>query len=239
MGKATRLVTSTIDCDGYMVVYGDVKLSGGSTICGDGNAYYTGSLSGSGWCFTGTLPIELVSFEAHTSEKNNVLLEWVTASEINNDYFTIERSSNGRDFESIYMQTGAGNSSVTNNYSFTDMNPLQGDNYYRLKQTDYDGKFTYSNIEFINMKTRDETITMYPNPLNSGQRLTFRLSNSENSSRVEIYSISGMKLFEKQFKNHEYLVEIDIDNIVSKGIFLICIINKENKTVYQEKLIVN
>jgi hypothetical protein len=135
---------SSILNNGYLVVYGNVKLTGSSTICGTGQGYYTGVKSGTGWCFTGTLPIELVSFDAGKNEEQRVTLTWVTASEINNNFFTIERSKNGFDFVPILNIPGAGNSTSTLHYSIEDENPLEGDNYYRLKQTDYDGAFTYS-----------------------------------------------------------------------------------------------
>lgn len=230
--------TSTIDCDGYMVVYGNVKLSGWSTICGDGRGYYTGSINGgSGWCFTGTLPIELVSFEAK-AEGSNVNLSWTTASEINNDYFTVMRSANGKDFEIINMQPGAGNSTITHDYFYTDMNPLPGYDYYRLKQTDYDGKFTYSNIEYVNMKHSEAKITMYPNPVSIGDMLYIRHPDSEALARFEVYSMTGSKVFEKSLTSQEDLTEIDFGNQLSAGIYLVSIVNTENKNIFQQKLIV-
>ena len=230
--------TSTIDCDGYMVVYGNVKLSGGSTVCGSGKGYYTGSMSGgSGWCFTGTLPIELVSFEAKLNG-SKINLGWTTASEINNDYFTVERSANGKDFEIINTQPGAGNSTITLDYLYTDMNPLTGYNYYRLKQTDYDGKFTYSKIEYVNMKHSNEEITMYPNPVRSNEMLYIRHSESEGLSRLEIYSISGRKVFDKSLITQQDLIEIDFGNELPAGIYFVSIANSENKNIFQQKLIV-
>ena len=91
------------------------------------------------------LPVTLVSFSATNAGRKN-LLEWETASEINNDKFIIERSVGGQDFKNIGFVYGQGNSNVLMHYSFTDTNPLQGINYYRLKQVDFDGKYTYSQI---------------------------------------------------------------------------------------------
>ncbi len=115
------------------------------------------------------LPIELISFDAKL-EDNVVNLDWKTATEINNDYFTIERSSNGKDFTIVLKVNGAGNSTTVRSYHAEDEQPLSGMSYYRLKQTDYDGKYTYSpirNIKNSNGKNSEEGLTIegaYPNP---------------------------------------------------------------------------
>jgi len=87
------------------------------------------------------LPVELLHFSAH-SENGANHLDWTTASEINNDYFIVQRSSTGNGYESLAILYGAGNSSTATQYSWEDMRPLAGLNYYRLVQTDYDGMTT-------------------------------------------------------------------------------------------------
>ena len=83
------------------------------------------------------LPIELISFEA-TPNGDDVDVSWATASEINNDYFEVLRSSNGNEFESIVTIDGAGNSNEILNYEFEDDNPYPGVSYYKLKQIDFE-----------------------------------------------------------------------------------------------------
>ncbi|MCK5846661.1 MAG: hypothetical protein KAG84_04425, partial [Bacteroidales bacterium] len=85
------------------------------------------------------LPIQLLSFTAQCQEQD-VVLNWSTASEENNAYFTLLRSEDMENFEEIAIITGAGNSNNIINYSYTDRNTVDGDFYYQLKQTDYDGK---------------------------------------------------------------------------------------------------
>ena len=92
---------------------------------------------------TNVLPIELVSFSGEKKDNKNIL-NWTTASEINNAFFTIEKSYNGIDFEWVGRQEGTSPSIQIVNYSFTDYNILKTINYYRLKQTDFDGKSEYS-----------------------------------------------------------------------------------------------
>jgi predicted aminopeptidase len=109
------------------------------------------------------LPIELVSFEA--SEVNGeVLLKWETASEINNDYFTIFRSSDGMNWESIDEISGAGNSNITQRYTYLDQYPFPGRNYYRLKQTDFDGQYELFDAILINVAFPNSRFRVYPNP---------------------------------------------------------------------------
>ncbi len=95
------------------------------------------------------LPIELSSFTA-TKNNNATAIVWATETESNNDFFNIERSSDGTNFRSIGKKEGAGNSASRINYDFTDENPAQGINYYRLKQTDFDGRFSYSKVVTVN-----------------------------------------------------------------------------------------
>ena len=103
---------------------------------------------------TNVLPIELVSFSGEKKDNRNIL-NWTTASEINNAYFTVEKSYNGFDFEWLGTQEGTSPSTQIVNYSLTDYNILETLNYYRLKQTDFDGKFEYSNIISIDNRVDD------------------------------------------------------------------------------------
>lgn len=92
------------------------------------------------------LPISLISFTATPVNNDHVDLGWVTASETNNDYFTVERSRNAVDFEPVAVVDGAGNSNTMLTYDAVDEQPYAGLSYYRLKQTDFDGQFAYSNL---------------------------------------------------------------------------------------------
>lgn len=115
------------------------------------------------------LPIELLEFNA-IPLKSVVHLNWITASEINNDYFTIERSVDGVDFEPYAIMHGAGNSASLQYYSLVDTNPVNGLSYYRLKQTDFDGAFDYSDIKSVFFR-EELDLTLYPNPANSAFEL--------------------------------------------------------------------
>ena len=109
------------------------------------------------------LPIELASFWA-TDEDGLVGLNWITHSEINNEKFTLQRSPTGFDFEQIGVVPGAGNSAEKLTYTFIDEAPLGGLSYYRLKQTDFDGKESYSNVISVHRKGTGLAFQVYPNP---------------------------------------------------------------------------
>ncbi len=104
-----------------------------------------------------TLPVSLLSFKA-LSKGDNVLISWETASELNNDYFIIERSLDGENFKAITKVEGAGNSNILLSYEFVDKQKLNGVVYYRLTQFDYDGKKTVFNVVSVNLDNKDKTI---------------------------------------------------------------------------------
>ncbi|HWB26527.1 MAG TPA: T9SS type A sorting domain-containing protein [Chitinophagaceae bacterium] len=108
------------------------------------------------------LPVQLSFFTA-TAVKNAVALNWVTASEINNSYFTVERSGNNSNFTAIGIVPGKGNATQPQQYSYVDAQPLNGDNFYRLKQVDKDGRYSYSKTVRVTIGNAPYIIA-YPNP---------------------------------------------------------------------------
>jgi len=113
------------------------------------------------------LPVSLLYFTGSYNNRS-VLLSWATATEINNKYFTVERSVNGKAFSEIATVNGAGNSTLTLNYSSVDESPIAGTDYYRLKQTDFDGNSTYSNVVTVVVTTPSSAdINLFPNPVNN------------------------------------------------------------------------
>jgi PKD-like domain len=110
------------------------------------------------------LPIALVSFDASV-ENGIVYLKWETSSEYENDFFLIERSEDGKTFESFLKVDGAGTSHGQLKYQARDTNPFRGTSYYRLSQTDYDGTVTYFRVLIIKVESFGEVTKLYPNPV--------------------------------------------------------------------------
>jgi hypothetical protein len=146
------------------------------------------------------LPIELISFNAKL-KNDNVSITWSTAAEVNNDYFTIERSTDGENFEALFTKRGAGNSTVTIEYEANDPNPLDGYSYYRLKQTDFDGKFSYSAVETVKNKGGNdidqeqiEITSISPNPFTEEFKIDFILKQ-KTSVEINMISTKGELIF--------------------------------------------
>jgi hypothetical protein len=120
------------------------------------------------------LPIELLEFVA-TPLGNSIELNWTTLSELNNDYFTVERSTTGTEFEEIGTVKGAGTTLARKNYRYLDEYPTDGISYYRLKQTDFDGTISFSEIARVDLSAPAQ-IVVYPNPIarSTTARLNYR-----------------------------------------------------------------
>jgi hypothetical protein len=140
------------------------------------------------------LPIELLSFNA-TCNHQNVVLEWSTATETNNDSYSIEHGPDGINWQAVGTIDGVGNSSTLRNYSLTDQEPYRDVTYYRLKQTNYDRTFKYSaTIAVENCGNDLKELTIYPNPANGIYNLSFN-GDKEQISSVEIYNALGKKVY--------------------------------------------
>lgn len=154
------------------------------------------------------LPIHLLSFTGFCTNPD-IILNWSTASEINNHFFTIEKSNNATDWNIIAKVAGANNSPVLRSYTYTDLLQEQGNYYYRLKQTDLDGVFTYGPTIYIKIcgNAALENIKIYPNP-SYGK---FKLLYNGNRSRIQLTQITtatGKKIFEA----NGYTPNIDLSN---------------------------
>lgn len=184
------------------------------------------------------LPIELISFTA-TPNQNKVDLKWITASETNNDYFTIEKTKDGHTFEFVSQVDGAGNSTSRLNYISEDLNPYQGVSYYRLKQTDFNGQFTYSHLVAVEFKNNTNfDINVYPNP-NDGEEVAILISSQVNDEvLINITDVTGKKIFSKTiiFTSNQSNINIDLDEILVAGVYFVTAIS--NKETISKKLIV-
>jgi hypothetical protein len=158
-----------------------------------GGVYYTlGSVNK----FTTPLPVELLSFNA-VREKNQVELKWITASEKNNDFFTIERSRDGYLFSALETIKGGGNSAQQLNYFFQDRNPYAGRSFYRLKQTDFDGRFTYSPVVAVDFNTDENSHAILAVTANS---LTLQVNDAKGEAvTIAIYSCNGALCYTGSF----------------------------------------
>ncbi len=156
------------------------------------------------------LPIELLNFSAKTIFPE-IKLSWVTASEINNDFFMLERSNDGRSFQEIGTIPGKGNATEINKYHFFDENPKSGINYYRLKQTDFDGSFTYSNIVNATINNKNH-LRVYPSAVDNMITIEAGFEYEDEMTAV-IYDIIGRSHKTFNFSTKENKTELSLTDL--------------------------
>ena len=179
------------------------------------------------------LPVELIHFDATANKNGTVQLKWITLSEQDNDYFLIERSSDGINFRTVEEISGALNSTELKKYTFRDENPSHGDNYYRLKQVDTDGDFEYSVIISINIKNKSSEFSIYPNPVQD--KLNIRLNAPvEKNSQISIFNSIGV-LVEQIEISDDYgsIVPLDVHKL-TPGTYFISIRNGRKDVILKK-----
>jgi len=177
-----------------------------------------------------TLPVELTEFTAHKEDDTSVL-EWSTASEINNAHFVIERSEDGRIFEEIGTVEGNGTTNAISHYTFLDESPVTGKNYYRLNQYDFNGKSTLSEIRIVEFENEKRIINIFPNPTTN----FVKISNTEENTRLEVYNLSGKLAYEKNI-NSNGIVQTHNFNA---GTYIFQVVDAKGNKMHTEKIIVS
>ncbi len=190
-----------------------------------------------------TLPVTLVSLSAKNMN-GDAVISWTTSTEINNKGFEIERSFNGKTFSKINFVKGAVNSSVLHNYVVSDNNVFANNNaslvYYRLKQVDLNGKYTYSDVVSVSTDVKDaeDNIKSFPNPFNSDININIT-AKAENTVHINIFDIRGQLVHSSSFVANQgegiYKVE-NLDGLAGGIYFVRVESNGEVKTIKMTKL---
>lgn len=194
-------------------------------------------VNGGGVIFTnsGSLPVELVNFDV-VNQQGKIMLNWATATETNNNFFTIERSIDGVNAEVIGVVKGAGNSNSLLNYNFVDDNPLSGIAYYRIKQTDFDGTFESFDWKSISLSLKSESkFTVYPNP--TAGNISIILTNATaGTSELTVVDLLGKVVYSQTMQHDEMLSNsFDLPSDLKSGIYFVQINNQNTRFV--EKII--
>lgn len=234
-GNLTLSNSFSSTVDGSINVSGNVLMKNNSSVVGTGTITAQGSITISNsaslfdWTVSdcpdtpspcvatmsnpGLLPIELIDFSANPQDRS-ILLKWITATEQNNSYFSIEKSIDAIHFSEmaeIPSLAENGNSIQSLHYSFTDSEPGSGPVYYRLKQTDFDGSYSYSKI-ISSALQEDELFRVFPNPTHGPIHFQSRLAVAENSpAQVTIYTLYGVEVFKKNYFTNNLILESDIE----------------------------
>ncbi|OAQ41861.1 hypothetical protein A5893_01720 [Pedobacter psychrophilus] len=161
-----------------------------------------------------TLPIQLTSFTGKTINQS-ILLNWNTASETNNDFYDVLRSADGKSFTSIGTIKGAGTSTSSKDYSFSDENPYAGTNYYQLVQHDYDGKTASSAIIPVDSKIDAATLSVYANVTSVKISLS---SPNKTKGLLQVFDIAGRKLSESSVEVNKGFNSFELPLSLSNGV---------------------
>ena len=168
------------------------------------------------WMLTGgstlnclILPIELLTFTAEP-DGDVVDLKWSTTTEINNNYFTVEKSKDAYEFEPVQIIAGAGNSSQIRNYQTVDAKPYDGISYYRLKQTDYDGRSTNSQTVSVDFRKQKDEFTIYPNPATEDVILVYYCQKA-SATNVRVLDLKGQLVYSMKTESNKGMNKLDLD----------------------------
>jgi hypothetical protein len=183
------------------------------------------------------LPVELLSFDAKPNG-NVADVTWTTASEFNSDYFVVQRSKDGTMFNDVTQMKGAGNSSTVKKYSSVDYDSYNNVSYYRLKQVDNNGRFTYSGLVPVKFHNED-MISVYPNPSIRGEPLTVSISGQIGKEvLVVVRDFQGREFYSKVIviSSDREVIAIDPSGKLASGVYFI-VATSDNK-IYEKKIVV-
>ncbi|MFL5730622.1 MAG: T9SS type A sorting domain-containing protein [Cytophagaceae bacterium] len=211
--------------------------------CTIGNINYTATTyavtgincsAGSAVSYNCPLPVEFLSFHASAQGSTAVQLDWSTATEKDNAYFVVERSLNGIDFEAVGTVHGKGNSSSIETYLFTDNEVVSGISYYRLKQVDNNGSYSYSGIETINLDGKI-SVNMQPNPNNGSFSIQVSGGAEKGLAEIIVLNALGQEVYTSSLNtNISNSKSIDIQHLAS-GIYFVQV--QSNGSRWMEKII--
>lgn len=196
---------------------------------------YKGGI-GDGWASTyrpvGTLPVTLLNFTAQKQGNNATLVQWKTSSEINSHYFDLERSNDAINFQFIGKVNAAGNSSREISYSFTDNQPMKGENYYRLKQVDINGHLVYSPARFVRFdEINGGLVKYYPNPTSGILNIEITPQMQQGAMVINISNAAGAVMDQiKRPSNSTTILMIDMKRFAKGTYFIQVKTNSTNST---------
>lgn len=239
-----------MSCNSKVIIYPGGTIAGdnaGSKVVICGNDVYNGGMgpvSGPAqvdqYGTYSTLPIELLSFNVNVNRNNQAEISWTTATETNNDYFTIERTTDGVNYEVVEVIDGAGTSIATREYYTIDPFPLPGTSYYRLKQTDLNGHYEYSDL--VAVSNNDNVLTalkVYPNPSDGGKMQVDLDGQEDEEILVVVKDLLGQEYYSKVviMNSGKYKLVVDPSQKLAPGLYLV-VASSHNNMLYSQRVIV-
>ena len=210
------------------------------TLASADNSIFVGGI-GDGWANTyrpmGSLPVSFISFTASKQNDNAALLQWQTSQEINSSYYDVERSEDAVQFVKIGRVNAAGNTSSTSSYSFTDMLPANGINYYRLKQVDTDGRFVYTPVRTLHFgQPAAGAVKYFPNPTNGLLNIEIPAELVPANKLINIINSNGVMVQQLKLSATGSIIPVNF-NRYPKGVYFVQLsgagINSTHRVVLQ------
>jgi hypothetical protein len=176
---------------------------------------------------SGALDVNLINFNGKNVDNKKALLNWITSQKLNNDRFQIQRSGSNSDFATIATIKASETSSHADEYSFTDISPEDGKNYYRLKLVDKNGNVSYSPIVLVKFNFR--SISIYPNPAHNKIYVTNNLNFSKGKNvNVQLLDFGGKVLYNKDYKTNAVdIITFNIPSRIPNGMYVLVVTNIE------------
>lgn len=234
-----------VTCNGMLILHGSCYNGNGGYIGGSGTVIFSNQgCSGSGtWdvANTGVLPIELLTFSVMLDNNEQAEIYWSTATETNNDFFTIEKTQDAQYYDVVSIVDGAGTSTTVREYFAIDPFPFPGISYYRLKQTDFNGDHKYSDLvalDYDDSKGAVE-VSIYPNPVISGNMNVELKGGDEEEILVVVNDLLGREYYSKVviMNGGRYKLVVDPSQKLAPGLYMVVASSHKNK-LYSQKIVV-
>lgn len=184
----------------------------------------------------GPMPVEFLNISA-AQKGSGVSVNWATASEINNEYFDVEKSIDGSNWATVTRVRGAGNSNVVKNYNAYDAKPVAGYNFYRIKQVDIDGKFKYSSVVKVKISIDKVGVTVMGNPFVNVITVDF-LSNKSEAVTLKLTDLSGrtVAMDRWQISKGASRKVFDKSSALQRGMYIFTVTGENGEVIYNNKL---
>ncbi len=178
------------------------------------------------------LPVTMAAFRAKVNVNDQVDLEWMTMSEVNNDYFTIERSADGWRWDEVARVEGAGTTTTATKYGHTDEQPLPGISWYRLRQTDYNGRsevFSRAQVNLPLRNVRAGSLKAFPNPFDKSLTAQFTADQNEEVS-LQLLTLEGKKIYDERIVTGEGVnsISLSLPANINPGIYMLHVTNESS-----------
>ena len=245
-GDLSAGTNTSLTIDGNTTINGDVNIGGGTTTINSGGQFtVTGTYSGPDINGDGTvtLPVDLTLFTTECSELGYTIVNWVTESELNSDYFLLERSRDGINWLSVNEMNGAGNSVHTNHYEYHDLQSGRYfDGYYRLSQFDYNGDFEVFPIISVscNENFKKSSLELFPNP-NKGvfNAIVYWDDNFSEKGSLQVLNSLGKVLYEEEILLEPGTTLHPINLFGTKAGLYNVIVKSSSQILHQTKVSIN